>query len=123
MLRKTWVFRRTSETLRPGNYEWPFDLILSGDTPESLEGMTETWLVYRMKATIERGMFQQNVIARKQIRMIRTLDPSDLELSHGMVCIIKQKHPRNTAVLWWRLQTSCIADHFKRLLKMFGPTK
>ena len=85
LLRKTWDFKRSSETLRPGNYEWPFDLVISGDTSESLEGMVETWLVYRMKATIERGMLQQNVIARKQIRMIRTLNPSDLELSHAMV--------------------------------------
>jgi len=28
---------------------------------------------------------QQNVVARKHVRIIRTLDPSDLELSLGMV--------------------------------------
>ena len=37
-----------------------------------------------MKATIERGMLHQNTIARKQIRLIRTLNPSDLEMSHAM---------------------------------------
>lgn len=88
-LRHTWDFqnngKRSSETLPAGNYEYPFDMILPGSTPESIEGLTETWLVYRMKATIERGMLQQNSVARKQVRIIRTLDTGALELAHAMV--------------------------------------
>ena len=88
-LRHTWDFhtsgKRSSETLPAGNYEYPFDMILPGSTPESVEGLTETWLVYRMKATIERGMLQQNSVARKQVRVIRTLDTGALELAHAMV--------------------------------------
>ena len=60
-------------------------MILPGSTPESVEGLTDTWLVYRMKATIERGMLQQNSVARKQVRVIRTLDTGALELAHAMV--------------------------------------
>ena len=82
--RHTWDFKRGPETLRAGNYEWPFSLVISGATQESLEGMLDTWVVYRMKATMERGMLHQNTIARKQIRLIRTLNPSDLEMSHAM---------------------------------------
>lgn len=37
-----------------------------------------------MKATIGRGVLQQNSIARRHVRIIRTLDPSALELSHAM---------------------------------------
>lgn len=84
-MRHTWEFKRSSETLQPGNYEWPFHKILSGETAESLEGLSDTWIIYRMKAAIERGMLQQNSIARKQVRIIRTLDPGSLELSHAMV--------------------------------------
>ena len=60
-------------------------MILPGSTPESVEGLTDTWLVYRMKATIERGILQQNTVARKQVRVIRTLDTGALELAHAMV--------------------------------------
>ena len=64
-------------------------MILPGSTPESVEGLAETWLVYRMKATIERGMLQQNSVARKQVRIIRTLDTGALELAHAMVIPIE----------------------------------
>lgn len=88
-MRHTWDFtnlgKRSSETLLAGNYEYPFDLILPGSTPESVEGLTDTWIVYRMKATIERGLLQQNSVARKQVRIIRTLDSAALELAHVMV--------------------------------------
>lgn len=94
-LRHTWDFqnngKRSSETLPAGNYEYPFDMILPGSTPESVEGMTETWLVYRMKATIERRMLQQNSVARKQVRIIRTFDTAALELAHAMVIPIEER--------------------------------
>ncbi|KAL9128525.1 MAG: hypothetical protein Q9217_002821 [Psora testacea] len=83
-MRRSWDFKKSAETLPTGNYEWPFDMIIPGQTPESLEGMSETWVIYRMKATIERGMLQQNSVARKQVRVIRTLDPTALELAHAM---------------------------------------
>ncbi|KAL6714581.1 hypothetical protein ACLMJK_008006 [Lecanora helva] len=86
--RKTWDFqnngKRNSETLPAGNYEYPFDLILPGSTPESVEGLSDSWVIYRMKATIERGILQQNPVARKQVRIIRTLDTAALELAHAM---------------------------------------
>ena len=65
-------------------------MILPGSTPESVEGLTDTWLVYRMKATIERGILQQNSVARKQVRVIRTLDTAALELAHAMVIPIQE---------------------------------
>ena len=65
-------------------------MILPGSTPESVEGLTDTWLVYRMKATIERGILQQNSVARKQVRVIRTLDTGALELAHAMVRSIQE---------------------------------
>lgn len=89
ILRHCWAFvnpaKGKTETLVAGNYEFPFELIIPGDTPESIEGLPECWVIYRMKATIDRGRLQQNIHARKHVRIIRTLDPAALELAHSMV--------------------------------------
>ena len=95
-MRKIWDFqssgKRNSENLPAGNYEYPFEMVLPGSTPESVEGLTDTWIVYRMKATIERNILQQNLVARKQVRIIRTLDPAALELAHAMVIVLQLRY-------------------------------
>lgn len=68
-----------------GNYEWPFEYVMPGNSPESVEGLEDNWVIYRMKAKIERGILQQNPVARKHVRLIRTLDPSAPELSQELV--------------------------------------
>lgn len=83
--RKTWQFRKNPELLAAGNYEWPFELVVPGQTTESLEGLPDSWVIYRLKATIDRGFFHQNCAIRRQVRIIRTLDPAALELAHAMV--------------------------------------
>lgn len=70
-------------TLPPGNYEWPFELMLGGDTTESVEGMREANVRYRFKATIARKI-GHDIHAHKQLRIIRTLADSALELIHAM---------------------------------------
>ncbi|KKZ60224.1 hypothetical protein EMCG_05034 [[Emmonsia] crescens] len=84
---KTWSFRDAGrnklETLPAGNYEFPFDTILPGSLPESIEGLRDTWITYRFRAEIGRK-YAKDIIARKPLRIIRTLDPSALELSHAM---------------------------------------
>ncbi|OJD13854.1 hypothetical protein AJ78_05725 [Emergomyces pasteurianus Ep9510] len=83
----TWSFRDAGknklETLPEGNYEYPFDIILPGSLPESIEGLRDTWITYRFKAEIGRK-YARDIIVRKPLRIIRTLDPSALELSHAM---------------------------------------
>lgn len=54
--------------------------------PESVEGLSETWVMYRFKAEIGRK-YAKDIVARKPLRIIRTLDPSALELSHAMVSL------------------------------------
>ncbi|KAL2126539.1 hypothetical protein VTI74DRAFT_714 [Chaetomium olivicolor] len=71
-------------TLQPGNYEWPFQLLLPGDTTESVEGMREASIRYKLKATIARGKLAHDIHAYKQLRVIRTLEPSALEFLHAM---------------------------------------
>ncbi|KAJ6160940.1 HECT-type ubiquitin ligase-interacting protein creD [Penicillium chermesinum] len=84
---KTWRFRDAgkgkTEVLAAGNYEYPFDVVLEGSMPESVEGLSETWVMYRFKAEIGRK-YAKDIVARKPLRIIRTLDPSALELSHAM---------------------------------------
>ncbi|KAI0378969.1 hypothetical protein F5Y04DRAFT_272257 [Hypomontagnella monticulosa] len=71
-------------TLAPGNYEWPFELLLPGDTAESVEGLYQTGITYMLKATISRGKLAKNVHAFKRLRIIRTLEPAALEFNHAM---------------------------------------
>ncbi|CAL5868692.1 uncharacterized protein PFLUO_LOCUS2919 [Penicillium psychrofluorescens] len=84
---QTWRFRDPgkgkTEILAAGNYEYPFDIVLEGSMPESVEGLHETWVMYRFKAEIGRK-YAKDIVVRKPLRIIRTLDPSALELSHAM---------------------------------------
>lgn len=71
-------------TLPPGNYEWPFELMLNGDTTESIEGLREASIRYKLKATVARGKLAHDLHAYKQLRVIRTLEASALEFLHAM---------------------------------------
>ena len=75
----------TSKTLAAGNLEFPFEVILQGDTPESVEGLVDSYIVYRLKATIERGRHSHNFHARKHLRVVRTMEVGDLATVHEMV--------------------------------------
>jgi hypothetical protein len=72
-------------TLLPaGNYEWPFELVIPGTMAESIEGLSDSHIVYKLKATVARGKLAYDLHAWKPIRVVRTLDPSALELAHAM---------------------------------------
>ncbi|KJZ73208.1 hypothetical protein HIM_07405 [Hirsutella minnesotensis 3608] len=73
-----------STTLPAGNYEYPFEFTLPGDTAESVEGIPEASITYRLKATVGRGKLAYDLHAYKHLRVIRTLDPSALEFLHAM---------------------------------------
>lgn len=85
---KVWKFREAgkgkTEILPADNYEFPFDVILEGSLPESVEGLHDTWVTYRFKAEIGRK-YVRDIAIRKPVRIVRTLDPSALELAHAMV--------------------------------------
>ncbi|KAK3995795.1 hypothetical protein QBC44DRAFT_366179 [Cladorrhinum sp. PSN332] len=73
-----------SQTLPIGNYEWPFELTLPGDTTESVEGMREASITWKLKATVARGKLATDLHAYKRLRVIRTLEASALEFLHAM---------------------------------------
>lgn len=89
---KKWQFlefdHKHAVTLRPDNYEYEFDVALPGgkqafslsamhpsginwallchtDLPESIEGLENAHIFYRLKAVIDRPRFSQNIVAKK----------------------------------------------------------
>ncbi|EGW33260.1 uncharacterized protein SPAPADRAFT_60600 [Spathaspora passalidarum NRRL Y-27907] len=70
--------------LTPGNYEIPFSAILPGNIPESIEGLPGCSSIYRLEATIDRGKFHSSIVAKKRVRVIRTLTTDAVELSETM---------------------------------------
>jgi hypothetical protein len=70
--------------LPAGNYEWPFEIVMPGSTAESVEGLSDTHITYKLKATVARGKFAYDLHVAKPVRIVRTLDPAALELSHAM---------------------------------------
>jgi arrestin-related trafficking adapter 4/5/7 len=73
-----------TSSLPAGNYEWPFELVIPGSMAESVEGLPDSHLVYKLKATVARGKLAYDLHAWKPVRVVRTLDPSALELAHAM---------------------------------------
>ncbi|TDZ17021.1 putative HECT-type ubiquitin ligase-interacting protein creD [Colletotrichum orbiculare MAFF 240422] len=70
--------------LPAGNYEWPFEFTLPGNTAESVEGIPEASITYKLKATVARGKLAYDLHAYKALRVIRTLEPAALEFLHAM---------------------------------------
>lgn len=67
--------------LPPGNYEWPFELMIDGSTSESIEGLSSSNIIYKLEATVSRGKLGSDLHAQKPVRIIRTQDPAALELA------------------------------------------
>ena len=76
--------RDTSTTLPAGNYEWPFEFMLPGNTAETVEGMPEACISYRLKATISRPKLLRAVYTRKRLRVFRTPSSDTLEMMQSL---------------------------------------
>ncbi|KTW25753.1 hypothetical protein T552_03366 [Pneumocystis carinii B80] len=77
-----------TKTIGKGNHEFPFEIHIPGDIPESVgpyeQGDSMGFLVYKMKVTIERPVFLSNIVYRKHVHIIRTLPPFSLDSIHAM---------------------------------------
>ncbi|KAI9883323.1 MAG: Ubiquitin fusion degradation protein 4 [Watsoniomyces obsoletus] len=71
-----------SGILEKGNHEYSFEFTIPGSTPESIEGLMQAWIIYRLKATLERGGLNRNERRYHMVRVVRTpnLDPLQGEL-------------------------------------------
>lgn len=75
----------SSHSLIPGNYEVPFLAILPGNIPESVEGLPGAGVTYYVNVILEKGkLFQTTLMAKKKLRVIRTLTPDSMELSESV---------------------------------------
>lgn len=75
-----------SHQLRAGNHQFPFEVIIPGSIDESVEGLEDAQVIYKLVATIERGRFANNLVAKRHLRVVRTLGTDILELAQTM-CI------------------------------------
>jgi hypothetical protein len=72
----------TSFHLPDGNYEFPFECILPGDIPETVEGLLAGSILYKFEANIERSGFNKSSISKHQyFRILRTLSSDNLSLN------------------------------------------
>ncbi|KAL2316373.1 Arrestin domain-containing protein C31A2.12 [Schizosaccharomyces pombe] len=79
---KNWIFvpyTGANRTLRAGNYEYPFHVMLPGDIAESVEGLQSCYVVYRLKASIDRTGLASKMVKKKHIRLIRALPADAIE--------------------------------------------
>lgn len=67
-------------TLLKGNYEFPFNTILPGSLPESVEGLPNARVSYHLEAVVERHKLP-DLVSKKHIRVVRTITPDSSELS------------------------------------------
>ncbi|CCK73581.1 arrestin C-terminal domain-containing protein NDAI_0G05980 [Naumovozyma dairenensis CBS 421] len=76
----TSITSNSSRTLMTGNYEIPFSAILPGSTTESVEGLDNASVTYKLEAVIERPR-SADLICKKHLRIVRTMSPDSLEIS------------------------------------------
>jgi arrestin-related trafficking adapter 4/5/7 len=88
-------------TLSAGNYEWPFELVVPGSMAESIEGLDDAHVKYKLKATVTRGQLFHNLHAHKPICIIRTLGPSALAHAASMKNIWPNKVEYSLVVSQW----------------------
>jgi arrestin-related trafficking adapter 4/5/7 len=63
----------TTHRIAPGRHEWRFSFVLDPSLPESVEGLSGNFVVYNLAAELDRGYMSKNILARKHVRIVRTL--------------------------------------------------
>ena len=57
--------------LLAGRYEWPFALEMKGSAAESIDGLSNSYISYKLKATITRGRLGSALHAYRHVRVLR----------------------------------------------------
>lgn len=66
--------------LPQGNYSMPFSVVLPANVPESIEGLSNAKVLYKLECFIERGRFDRSFQTGKHFRIVRTLHPRNMNL-------------------------------------------
>jgi hypothetical protein len=68
-----------SHKINAGYHEWDFSFKMPANLDQSVEGLPSNWVVYNLKATVDRGYMSKQLSASSHIRVIRTLGRDLLE--------------------------------------------
>jgi hypothetical protein len=60
-------------------HEWPFEVEIKGSIAESIEGLTNSHISYKLKATITRGRLGSALHAYKPVRVVRAWNLAALD--------------------------------------------
>ncbi|KAJ4350437.1 uncharacterized protein N0V89_009058 [Didymosphaeria variabile] len=65
--------KNKAHKINAGVHEWEFKFKMPSTLDESVEGLPTNWIVYNLKATVDRGYISKPLSACSHIRVIRTL--------------------------------------------------
>lgn len=71
--------KKRLQKLSSGAYTWPFRFSLERDLPETVEGLSENSISYRIVALVQKCYLAKNVRVSQPIRVIRTLGQDTLD--------------------------------------------
>ncbi|KAF2847508.1 carbon catabolite repression protein-like protein cred [Plenodomus tracheiphilus IPT5] len=71
--------KNKSHKINAGYHEWNFSFKLPSNLDQSVEGLPTNWVVYNLKAHVDRGYMSKQLSANTHIRVIRTLGRDMLE--------------------------------------------
>lgn len=71
--------KNKAHKINAGYHEWDFSFKLPSNLDQSVEGLPTNWVVYNLKASVDRGYMSKALSASSHIRVIRTLGRDMLE--------------------------------------------
>ncbi|EAT79385.1 hypothetical protein HBH56_100910 [Parastagonospora nodorum] len=71
--------KHKAHKINAGYHEWDFSFKMPNNLDQSVEGLPTNWIVYNLKATVDRGYMSKQLSATSHIRVIRTLGRDLLE--------------------------------------------
>ena len=71
--------KNKAHKINAGHHEWDFTFKMPNNLDQSVEGLPTNWVVYNLKASVDRGYMSKQLSANCHIRVIRTLGRDLLE--------------------------------------------
>ncbi|CAO2658316.1 Nn.00g060390.m01.CDS01 [Neocucurbitaria sp. VM-36] len=71
--------KNKAHKINAGYHEWDFSFKMPNNLDQSVEGLPTNWVVYNLKASVDRGYMSKQLSATSHIRVIRTLGRDLLE--------------------------------------------
>ncbi|KAH7069650.1 hypothetical protein BKA63DRAFT_535835 [Paraphoma chrysanthemicola] len=71
--------KNKAHKISAGYHEWDFSFKMPSNLDQSVEGLPTNWVVYNLKASVDRGYMSKQLSASSHIRVIRTLGRDLLE--------------------------------------------